>query len=96
MISLQGLLLNPDTTRTYRVTMELQLHLNLTSFTLIGTGILPQVGEKISSVSPRNKRSDVRKTIGLQPMELQLQPNKRRVSDTIGLQPMELQLQPNE
>jgi hypothetical protein len=34
-------------------------------------------------------------TIGLQPMELQLQPNKRRVSDTIGLQPMELQLQPN-
>jgi hypothetical protein len=32
-----------------------------------------------------------RDTIGLQPMELQLQPNKHAHRDTIALQPMELQ-----
>src|SRR5882724_10196430 len=35
-------------------------------------------------------------TIGLQPMEFQLSPNKRLAApDTIGLQPMEFQHQPN-
>jgi len=39
----------------------------------------------------------MQRTIGLQPMEFQFQPNKKRAArDTIALQPMEFQFQPKK